>query len=240
MLNMLNNTKNNTENAILIKNLYKIYNNKVVLNDISLVIPKKQSVAILGANGAGKTTLINIIASIIKKTSGSVNVCGFDLDLNTKEVKKQIGTMTQEPYLDVFLKLGEYIKAYASYYGLLLTKDQIKEALQAVGLLENINSKPRELSGGMKRRFSLAKSMIHNPQILMLDEPTAAVDIDLSKSIIQTLQKLKDNGKNIILTTHHFHEVEQLCERVIVIDKGKIRFDGSVDEVLPKIRNGFN
>lgn len=239
-LNCNNNIQENNF-AIFIQNLVKTYDNKTFpINNISFNIPKGESVAILGKNGAGKTTLINIIASIIKKTSGTVKICNFDIDQDTISAKQQIGVMTQEPYLDVFLKLGDYIKTYASYYGLELSEEQVHKSLDTVGLLKNINNKPRELSGGMKRRFSLAKCMIHNPQILMLDEPTAAVDIDLSKSIISALLEQKKQGKNIILTTHHFHEVEQLCDRVIVIDNGIIQLDGLVHDILPKIKNGFN
>ncbi len=225
--------------ALSISNLSKIYQDpyNVGIDHISFELPYGQAVAILGKNGAGKSTLLNIIGSIIKKTEGCIKVCGLDLD---KGAKHYLGFMPQEPFLNVFLNLEQYLKVWAWSYGIEITPEQIWELLDKVGLLPNLKHNTKSLSGGMKRRFCLAKAMLHNPQVLILDEPTAAVDVNLSRLIMNHLKAIKSTGRNIILSTHQFHEVEELCDRIIVIDNGKIKLDGPVKDILPIIRHGFN
>ncbi|MEQ9115214.1 MAG: ABC transporter ATP-binding protein [Rickettsiales bacterium] len=209
-----------------INNLVKHYigqdGKKTVLNDINLDIEKGSFFGLLGPNGAGKSTLINIVSSVVKKTSGLVEVCGFDLDEFPYKVKKSIGVVPQEIIFDPFLTVFETLKYHAGFFGVVCNKNEIEQILHAVGLLPQANYNTRKLSGGMKRRLLIAKALINKPQLLFLDEPTAGVDIELRELLWQYVRKLNEDGTTIVLTTHYLEEAERLCDEIAVINDGRI------------------
>lgn len=210
-------------NAILLENLTKIYtSSKVALDNINLAIPEGSIFALLGPNGAGKSTLINILAGTVMKTSGKAYINGIDLDANPQAVKHNIGVVPQEIAMDTFFPLRKALEIYAGYYGIRPEDRKTDEIIEALGLQDKVNSTPRELSGGMKRRFLVAKSMVHSPKILVLDEPTAGVDIELRDQLWDYVKYLSSKGTTIILTTHYLAEAEELCDWVAFINRGKI------------------
>jgi len=208
--------------AIKIENLCKNYNGKIALDNINLDIPKGSFFALLGPNGAGKSTLINIIAGLTKKTSGKITIENYDLDLQTNLAKRKIGVVPQEIILDVFFTVYESLEIYAGYYGIRPAMRKTLEIINSVGLTDKMHSKPRQLSGGMKRRLLVAKAMVHSPEVLILDEPSAGVDLNLREDLWNYLIKLNQSGTTIILTTHYLEEAEKLCDYVSFINKGKI------------------
>lgn len=210
-------------NAILLENLTKIYkSSKVALDNVNLAIPEGSIFALLGPNGAGKSTLINILAGTVIKTSGKAYVGGLDIDTNPQSVKYNIGIVPQEIAMDTFFPLRKALEIYAGYYGIRPQDRKTDEIIEALGLQDKVNSTPRELSGGMKRRFLVAKSMVHSPKILVLDEPTAGVDIELRDQLWNYVKYLNSKGTTIILTTHYLAEAEELCDWVAFINRGKI------------------
>lgn len=210
-------------NAIFIENLTKIYaSSKVALDNVNLAIPQGSIFALLGPNGAGKSTLINILAGTIMKTSGKAYINGLDIDTNPQSVKYDIGVVPQEIAIDTFFPVRKALEIYAGYYGIRPEDRKTDEILEALGLTGKANSTPRELSGGMKRRFLVAKSMVHSPKILVLDEPTAGVDIELRDQLWNYVKYLNSTGTTIILTTHYLAEAEELCDSVAFINHGKI------------------
>ena len=209
-------------NAIKIENLCKNYNSKIALDNINLEIPKGSFFALLGPNGAGKSTMINIIAGLTKKTSGKITIENYDLDLQTNLAKRKIGVVPQEIILDVFFNVYEALEIYAGYYGIRPAERKTMEIINSVGLTDKMHSLPRQLSGGMKRRLLVAKAMVHAPEVLILDEPSAGVDLNLREDLWKYLIELNKNGTTIILTTHYLEEAERLCDYVSFINKGKI------------------
>ncbi len=217
-----------------IKNLSKTYEagSKEALKDVSFSIRKGEFVALLGRNGAGKSTLINILAGNVKKSAGEISIGGFDLDKNELATKRLFGVVPQEVTFDYVFTAGEVLKNQSGYFGIKNNDTYINELLTSLSLSEKKNVKPRELSGGMKRRLLIAKALVHRPDLLILDEPTAGVDISLRHSLYEYLKQLHSQGTTIILTTHYLEEAEKLCDRIIVINEGRMIVDESKDKLL--------
>ena len=214
-----------TNNAIEIKNLSKIYDNKFeALKGISLDIPKGSFYGLLGPNGAGKTTTIGAISGLVNYHNGSITVMGYNNKKDYRITRKLIGLSPQELNFDVFFPIKKVLEFQAGYYGLSYneSKERTEIMLEQFGLTEKRNNSCRELSGGMKRRLQIAKALIHNPDILILDEPTAGVDIELRHMLWDFLKKINQEGKTILLTTHYIEEAENLCDRIAIIDNGNI------------------
>ena len=211
--------------AIEVNKLRKVYEGGLeALKGIDLAIPEGSFYGLLGPNGAGKTTTIGIITGLVHLTSGTVSVMGYDAILEYRKSRRLIGLSPQELNFDVFFSIGELLTLQAGYYGLphSKAKERTTLMLDQFGLTEKRKSRARELSGGMKRRVQIAKALVHDPPILILDEPTAGVDIELRHMLWDYLRKINKEGKTILLTTHYIEEAEQLCESVSIIDDGNI------------------
>lgn len=214
--------------AIEIKNLSKTYPGmhgqpeKHALNDVSLSIPRGSFFALLGPNGAGKSTLINILAGLVTKTSGDANIWGYDIESQMRAARRSIGIVPQELNLDPFFNPRELLEVQAGLYGVPKHLRRTDEILEAVGLTDKAKSYARALSGGMRRRLLVAKAMVHSPQILVLDEPTAGVDIELRIQLWDYVKELNKMGTTVLLTTHYLEEAEELCDRVAIINKGRV------------------
>ena len=231
---------NNKNYAIEINGLKKIYNFKKAnafeaLKGINLNIPKQSIFGLLGANGAGKSTLINIIAGLVKKTQGKVSVWGNDIDNNERNAKLSIGVVPQELILDPFFTPRETLEYQSGYYGVPKKENCVEEILESVGLLDKADAYARSLSGGMRRRLMIGKAMVHRPPILILDEPTAGVDVALRQSLWKEIKKLNKAGVTIILTTHYLEEAEAMCDSLAIVNKGKIVAEGQTNEMLNKL-----
>ena len=213
------------DNAIEIKNLKKIYDNKFeALKGINLNIPKGSFYGLLGPNGAGKTTTIGAISGLVNYNDGSISVMGYDNKKDYRTTRKLIGLSPQELNFDVFFPIKKVLEFQAGYYGLSYnkSKERTELMLEQFGLKDKQNNSCRELSGGMKRRLQIAKALIHDPEILILDEPTAGVDIELRHMLWSFLKKINQEGKTILLTTHYIEEAEKLCDKIAIIDSGNI------------------
>ena len=219
---------------IVINNLSKTYlrDKKEALKDVNLHIKKGEFTALLGQNGAGKSTLINILAGNVKKSEGSIRIGGFDLDKDELRTKRIIGVVPQEITTGNFFTVDEVLQAQSGYFGIKNNREYIDELLESLSLKDKRRSMARELSGGMKRRLMVAKALVHKPEVFILDEPTAGVDIELRHSMFDFLNKLHEHGTTIILTTHYLEEAEKLCKRVIIVDKGRIIADASTEHLL--------
>lgn len=227
--------------AIDIKNLRKTYSvknsseQKEALKDINIEIPKGSFYGLLGPNGAGKSTIINIISGLVNKTSGSVIVNGYDLDKDSREVRRSIGVVPQEVVIDPFFNVFDTLEYYAGYYGVPKSKRRTDEILQALNLSDKAKVNPRRLSGGMKRRMLIAKALVHAPPILILDEPTAGVDVELRSQLWAYVKELNEKGTTIVLTTHYLEEAETLCDRISIINHGKVIADDKTSKLLSSI-----
>ena len=222
-------------NAIDIDSLVKIYDNKFqALNKIDLSIPKGSFFGLLGPNGAGKTTTIGILTGLVNKTSGSVKVFGYDTIKNFRETRTMIGLSPQELNFDVFFTIEELLILQAGYYNKNITeaKERAFEMLEHFNLLGKRKCKARELSGGLKRRVQIAKAFIHDPPLIILDEPTAGVDIELRYQLWDFLKKQNKKGKTILLTTHYIEEAEKLCDQIAIINQGNIIANGYTDTLI--------
>ena len=210
--------------AIKINNLSKIYKNQKTysLDNISLEIKSGIIFGLLGPNGAGKSTIINILADLVYKTSGSIEVLGKDYSKELNEIKPRIGIVPQELNMDPFFTPFELLELQAGLYGVPKEKRQTKKILKLLALEDKADAYARTLSGGMKRRLLIAKAMVHDPEILILDEPTAGVDVELRQTLWNNIRSLKTQGKTIIITTHYLHEAENLCDEIAIINKGKL------------------
>ena len=225
------------DNAIEINDLTKIYkNNKkedlVALNSINLKIPRGSMFGLLGPNGAGKSTFINILAGLSIKTSGKAIIWGFDLDKNPRSVRASLGVVPQEIYVDPFFSPKETLHQQAGMYGVLPKDRNVDFLLKTLDLEDKADAYTRTLSGGMKRRLLVAKSMVHRPPILILDEPTAGVDIELRQQLWAYIKKLNDHGTTIILTTHYLEEAEELCDTIAIVNHGEIIKCAPTKEIL--------
>lgn len=216
------------ELAIKIRGLKKTYaadgasKPKEALKGVDLSIPRGSIFGLLGPNGAGKSTTINIIAGIVDKTAGSVEVWGFDIDKDIRNVKANIGIVPQEINFDVYFTPYEMLELYAGFYGIPKDERRSDEILKAMRLVEQRDAYTRFLSGGMKRRLLVGKAMVHNPPILVLDEPTAGVDVELRQHIWQYVRELNEKGVTIVLTTHYLEEAEELCDEIAIINHGEL------------------
>ncbi|AZL15180.1 ABC transporter ATP-binding protein [Rickettsiales endosymbiont of Stachyamoeba lipophora] len=214
-------------NILEISNLNKTYTNrkgksKIALTNINFAVEKGDFFALLGPNGAGKSTLINILAGLVNKTSGEVKIAGLDLDQAFLPSRYKIGIVPQELTLDPFFTVYETLEIYAGYYGIPKSKRITNELITRLGLADKINSKPAGLSGGMKRRLLIAKALVHMPDIIILDEPTAGVDIELRQQLWNYMKELNAQGKTIIITTHYLEEAQKLCNKVAIINNGQL------------------
>ncbi|NOQ90752.1 MAG: ATP-binding cassette domain-containing protein [Gammaproteobacteria bacterium] len=210
-------------NALNIKNLQKTYKSGVnALKGVELTVKQGDFFALLGANGAGKSTVIGIICSLVNKTSGQVEVFGQDLDMNSADVRMHIGLVPQEFNFNIFEPVGEILINQAGYYGINRTEatKRAEVYLKQLDLWEKRFDMAKELSGGMKRRLMIARALMHRPKLLILDEPTAGVDIEIRHSMWQFLKKINSEGTTIILTTHYLEEAESLCNNIAIIDNG--------------------
>ena len=212
-----------TEAAIEIEGLTKVYKGgKRALDDVSLIIPRGQIFGLLGPNGAGKSTMINILAGLVTKTAGSARIWGFDIDEHPRNAKNSIGIVNQEILFDPFFTPFETLENQAGYYGVPKAQRRTMELLRAVHLEDKADAYARTLSGGMKRRLMVAKAMVHSPPILVLDEPTAGVDILLRQQLWEYVRGLNEQGVTIVLTTHYLEEAEELCDRIAIINHGRL------------------
>ena len=231
----------NEKNALKVENLTKIYSekssNKIkALNNLNLEVKEGEIFGLLGPNGAGKTTFLNILAGTVIKNSGSVNVWGYDLDQNPRQVRSSIGIVPQEVNLDAFFSHRNLLELQAGLYGI-PKKDRITAAiLKLVSLEKQANSYARSLSGGMKRRLLIAKAMVHRPPILVLDEPTAGVDVELRQNLWNNVKKLNEQGVTIILTTHLMYEAEEMCNRIAILNKGNLVTLDTTKNLLDRIK----
>jgi len=212
-----------TEAAIAIEGLCKTYKGgKRALDDVSFEVPRGTIFGLLGPNGAGKSTLINILAGLVNKTSGKATIWGFDTDQHPRNAKVSIGIVNQEILFDPFFTPFETLEIQAGLYGVPKAKRRSMELLRAVHLEDKANAYARTLSGGMKRRLMVAKAMVHSPPVLVLDEPTAGVDIELRQQLWAYVRGLNQQGVTIVLTTHYLEEAEQLCDRIAIINHGRV------------------
>src|SRR5437763_15424884 len=209
--------------AIRIESLSKTYaGGKVALNDVSFDVPRGQIFGLLGPNGAGKSTLINILAGLVVKTGGKVTLWGFDIDQHPRNSKRSIGVVPQEIIFDPFFTPRETVEIQAGLYGIRAAMRKSDELLAAMHLTDKAHAYSRTLSGGMKRRLLVAKAMVHSPPILVLDEPTAGVDVELRRQLWDYVRKLHADGVTIVLTTHYLEEAEELCDRIAIIHHGRV------------------
>tara|TARA_B100001123_G_C15314760_1_gene1025712 strand:+ start:1125 stop:2060 length:936 start_codon:yes stop_codon:yes gene_type:complete len=202
------------------------------LRDFKIKIKKGSIHGLLGPNGAGKSTFINILGGLVKKNTGNIKICGIDIDKNLKLAKFKIGIVPQELNIDPFFTPFELLELQAGLYGISKKNRKTEEILNNVGLLDKRNAYARTLSGGMRRRLLVAKALVHNPQMLILDEPTAGVDVELRSSLWKYIKKINKQGTSICLTTHYLQEAEELCENITIINLGKIIKDDSKENLL--------
>lgn len=231
--------------AIEVANLIKIFkksNNpteNTALDELNLKISEGSIFGLLGPNGAGKSTLINILAGTVIKTSGTVKIAGHNIDQTPKLARSQIGIVPQEVVLDSFFTLHQALEFAAGYYGIRPTHRKTNEILRALGLFDKKDALPRQLSGGMKRRFMIAKAMVHSPKILVLDEPTAGVDIELREQLWKYVRKINKEGATIIITTHYLAEAEELCDQIAFINYGRIIRQDSKQNLLAELSSRY-
>jgi len=209
----------------------------VALQNFNIQIKKGSIHGLLGPNGAGKSTFINILGSLVKKDSGNINVCNLNIDSETKQSKFKIGIVPQELNIDPFFTPYELLELQAGLYGIRKAKRKTDEILENVGLIDQKNSYARTLSGGMRRRLLVAKALVHSPEMLILDEPTAGVDVDLRKSLWNYIKKINKLGTTICLTTHYLEEAEELCDRITILNNGKVIKDDTKNNLLKIISN---
>ena len=229
--------------ALSVENLSKVYSQDKkkaseinALNNISLEVKQGEIFGLLGPNGAGKTTFLSILAGTVIKTNGKVNVWGFDLDKNPRQVRASIGIVPQEVNLDAFFSPKKLLDLQAGLYGIKSSQKITETILKLVSLDKEANSYSRNLSGGMKRRLLIAKAMVHQPPILILDEPTAGVDVELRKNLWENVKELNKIGVTIILTTHYLFEAQEMCDRIAIINKGNLVALDTTKKLLERIK----
>ena len=231
--------------AIRIDNLVKRYapskgeggEGKLALDGVSFDVPEGSIFGLLGPNGAGKSTLINILAGLVNKTSGSANIWGFDIDQQRRNASRSIGIVPQEIVFDPFFTPFEVLENQGGFYGIPKALRRSEELLEAVRLADKRNAYARTLSGGMKRRLLVAKAMVHSPPILVLDEPTAGVDVELRRQLWELVTELNREGVTVVLTTHYLEEAEELCERIAIINHGKLIANKPTQELIAMARD---
>ncbi len=224
--------------AISIQNLQKTYENgHVALKGVDLDVQENDFFALLGPNGAGKSTIIGIISTLVRPTSGKLQIFGKDVATHVYETKLELGVVPQEINFSQFEKVADIVMTQAGYYGLprRLARERTEKYLKKLGLWDKREARSRMLSGGMKRRLMIARALVHEPRLLILDEPTAGVDIELRRSMWDFLREINDNGTTIILTTHYLEEAESLCRNIAIIDEGRIIENTSMKSLLDKL-----
>ena len=228
--------------ALTVENLTKVYSDSKnkkenkALNNLNFQVKQGEVFGLLGPNGAGKTTFLSILGGTVSKTQGNINVWGFDLDKNPRQVKASIGIVPQEVNLDAFFSPKKLLELQAGLYGI-TKKDRITDLILKMVALENkAYAYSRSLSGGMKRRLLIAKAMVHQPPILILDEPTAGVDVELRKILWKNVKELNNEGVTIILTTHYLFEAQEMCDRIAIIDKGNLVALDTTQKLLDRIQ----
>lgn len=210
---------------------------KEALKGIDLNIPRGCIFGLLGPNGAGKSTLINILAGLVIKTSGTAKIWGYEVEKNARMARSSIGVVPQELNLDPFFSPRELLEMQAGLYGVPKRERRTAELLEVVGLTESATSASRALSGGMRRRLMIAKALAHSPPVLVLDEPTAGVDVELRKSLWEYVRKLNIEGTTVLLTTHYLEEAQELCDRIAIIDHGEVIVNDDKEHILRRIDN---
>ncbi len=231
------------EYALQAKGLTKTYKAvgptaaKQALKGIDLAVPRGSIFGLLGPNGAGKSTFINILAGMVVKSGGMAEIWGFDIDKNPRQARASIGIVPQELSIDPFFTPGEIMDLQAGMYGVPKSQRRTLEILTAMGLDDKLDAYARTLSGGMRRRLLVAKALVHNPPVLVLDEPTAGVDIELRRQLWDYVLELNKAGVTIVLTTHYLEEAEELCDTIAIIDQGELRACDSTQNLLAQIDN---
>lgn len=212
-----------TDTAVSIRNAVKIYANGFkALDNVSFEVKQGEFFALLGHNGAGKTTLISAMAGLVELTQGEISVCGFDVKQSPFAVRKNLGVVPQELVFDPFFTVREALKFQSGYFGIAKNDDWIDEILHHLGLTDKAKVNSRNLSGGMKRRLMMALALVHKPPVIVLDEPTAGVDVELRQSLWAFIRRLNSEGHTVILTTHYLEEAQNLCNRIAMMKNGKL------------------
>ncbi|MFN7451449.1 MAG: ABC transporter ATP-binding protein [Alphaproteobacteria bacterium] len=229
-----------TTPAIEIQNLTKTYRSKSgaateALKGISLSVPRGAFFGLLGPNGAGKSTLINILAGLVIKSSGSAKICGYDIVSEPRQARRSIGVVPQELALDTFFTVRQALDITAGYYGIPKAKRRTQEIIEAMGLADKADSPSRRLSGGMRRRLLVGKALVHSPEVLILDEPTAGVDVELRTQLWDYVRALNKGGTTVLLTTHYLEEAEELCDEIAIINHGQIIAHDSKAALMGKL-----
>ena len=215
-------------NAIEVRGLKKTYKGtkkapaKVALRGVDLTVPRGSMFGLLGPNGAGKSTLINIIAGVVNKSEGTVKIWDRDIDTHGRDARAALGVVPQEVVADVFFTPRESLEVQAGFYGVPADERRSDELLAALGLSDKANAYVRQLSGGMKRRLMVAKALVHNPPVLILDEPTAGVDVELRRQLWDYVRKINEEGVTVILTTHYLEEAQELCDTIAIVNRGEV------------------
>jgi len=226
------------EPAIRIDSLSKTYaGGKLALDNVSIDVPRGQIFGLLGPNGAGKSTLINILAGLVVKSKGSATVWGFDIDTHPRNAKRSIGIVPQEIIFDPFFTPREALEIQAGLYGIPARQRKTMELLGAMHLTDKADAYARTLSGGMKRRLLVAKAMVHSPPILVLDEPTAGVDVELRRELWAYVKSLNEQGVTVVLTTHYLEEAEELCDRIAIIHHGRVIANEPTKQLIAKAQD---
>jgi ABC-2 type transport system ATP-binding protein len=229
------------EHAVAIAGLTKTYAGtgrspaKIALDKVDLVVPRGSLFGLLGPNGAGKSTLINILAGLVVKTAGHAEVWGIDIDDAPRQARAAIGVVPQELNLDAFFTPREMLELQAGFYGVPRTERRTDEILAALGLSDKADAYARTLSGGMRRRLMVAKALVHAPPVLVLDEPTAGVDVELRRQLWAHVRKLNAEGTTILLTTHYLEEAQELCDRIAIIDRGRVVAVDTTENLLHRV-----
>lgn len=224
--------------AIRIDNVRKTYPAagnapaKEALKGVSLEIPQGSFFGLLGPNGAGKSTLINIIAGLVMKSSGTLEICGYDIETQMRNARMNLGVVPQELILDTFFTVRQALEIHAGYYGIPSSRRRTQEIIDAMGLSDKADVHSRRLSGGMRRRLLIAKALVHQPNVLILDEPTAGVDVELRNHLWHYVRELNRNGTTVLLTTHYLEEAESLCDTIAIINHGEIITHDSTHALL--------
>jgi ABC-2 type transport system ATP-binding protein len=219
-----NNVSNTTQNipAISLRGVSKNYGNLQALDDVTFDIRKGEFFGLLGPNGAGKSTLISAIAGLLKVDDGQISILGADVEKDYRQARQHLGVVPQEIVMDPFFTVRETLQFQSGYFGLRNNDEWIDELIEQLNLTDKADANMRKLSGGMKRRVLIAQALVHKPQVLVLDEPTAGVDVELRQSMWRFVRRLHKEGHTIVLTTHYLEEAEELCDRIAIIDKGKL------------------
>ena len=228
-------------NAIEVRGLKKTYKGnkksppKVALRGVDLTVPRGSMFGLLGPNGAGKSTLINIIAGVVNKTEGSVKIWDRDIETESRDARSALGVVPQEIVADVFFTPRESLEVQAGFYGVPKDERRSDELLAALGLSDKANAYVRSLSGGMKRRLMVAKALVHTPPVLILDEPTAGVDVELRRQLWEYIRKINEEGVTVILTTHYLEEAQELCDTIAIVNRGEVITCEPTEQLLRRL-----